>query len=243
MPEPRTGNKSPALPLLVAGLAAVALLAAIFGLPGEDAGEGRGSAATTGSSEPRTEVATEDPLAQLARRRADDPTAKGDVDAPVVMIAYSDFQCPFCGKFARDTFPVLEEKYVANGTLRVEWRDFPYLGAESMTAALAARAAAEQGRFWDFHDALYADQLPPNSGKLDQAYVEGVARDLGLDVEKLRADMESDTVRSRVQADFQEGQAIGVNGTPSFLVNGTPVVGAQPTSVFEQVIEEAAAGS
>jgi protein-disulfide isomerase len=237
VPETRTSSKRLLLPLLVAALAAVALVAAVIGSP--ETADRRTPAA--GPTEPGAS-ATDDPLAQLARRVADDPLAVGKVDAPVVMITYSDFQCPFCGKFARDTLPTLEKKYVDNGTLRIEWRDFPYLGPESKTAALAGRAAAAQGRFWQFHDAMYADQLPPNSGRLDQQYLDAVARRIGLDVDQFRAYMESDIAKRRIATDFDEGQTIGVTGTPSFIINGTPIVGAQPIEVFEQTIE-AAAGS
>ena len=235
MPESRPSRKSPLLPLLVAALAAVALLVALVGVPGGDAD-------TEDAAEPTEQTTpSDDPLAQLARRQPDDALAQGDVDAPVVMIAYSEFQCPFCGKFARDTAPTLMEKYVEDGTLRIEWRDFPYLGPESTTAALAGRAAAAQGRFWEFHDEMFAEQLPPNSGNLDQRYVESVARQVGLDLERFRVDLRSPRTEELVAADFREGQTVGVTGTPSFLINGTPVVGAQPTKVFEQVIEAAAA--
>jgi protein-disulfide isomerase len=177
---------------------------------------------------------------QLVRRDPDDPMALGEADAPVVMIAYSEFQCPFCGKFARDTEPTLVEKYVEDGTLRIEWRDFPYLGPESEVAARAGRAAAAQDSFWEFEEAMYADQLPPNSGDLDEDHVAGVADDIGLDVDRFREDMASAEAQQAVQEDFAEGQAIGVTGTPAFIVNGVPVIGAQPTEVFEQTIEKAA---
>ena len=167
--------------------------------------------------------------------------ALGDVDAPVVMLAYSEFQCPFCGKFARDTEPILVEKYVEDGTLRIEWRDFPYLGPESTTAAQGGRAAAEQDSFWAFHDAMYAHQLPPNSGNLDEKYLTDIADELGLDVDQFRADMKSKATDQGIAQDFSEGQAIGVTGTPAFVINGVPVIGAQPTEVFEQTIEQAAA--
>lgn len=174
------------------------------------------------------------------RRDADDPMALGEPDAPVVMVAYSEFQCPFCGKFARDTEPTLVEKYVADGTLRIEWRDFPYLGAESTVAARGGRAAAAQDRFWEFEEAMYADQLPPNSGNLDEDYLVSVAEDIGLDVDRFRDDLASSELDAAVQQDFAEGQAIGVTGTPAFVINGVPVIGAQPTEVFERTIEKAA---
>lgn len=244
MPEARESHKSLIVPLLVAALAAVVLVATLFGISSGDGGRtGDDGAASAATLSPPGGEAADDPLAGLARREADDPMAKGEVDAPVVLIAYSEFQCPFCGKFARDTAPTLDEKYVEDGMLRIEWRDFPYLGQESTTAALAGRAAAAQGRFWEFHDAMYADQLPPNSGNLDEQYVEAIAGEVGLDVEQFRTDMKSDSAQQLVATDFQEGQSSGITGTPSFLINGTPVVGAQPTEVFEQVIEEAAAAS
>ena len=243
MPEPRKPRKSPVLPLVIAALAAVALMITLFVTSSDDGDSDTAGDDAAASVSPQGADSADDPLAGLARRDADDPMAMGEVDAPVVLINYSEFQCPFCGKFARDTAPTLIEKYVEDGTLRIEWRDFPYLGEESTTAALAGRAAAAQGSFWEFHDAMYADQLPPNSGNLDEAYVEAIADDLGLDVEQFLADLRSDGAQALVDIDFQEGQSIGVTGTPSFLVNGTPIVGAQPTEVFEQVIEQAAAAS
>ncbi|MCQ3971414.1 DsbA family protein, partial [Klebsiella pneumoniae] len=92
------------------------------------------------------------------------PLSLGEDDAPVVMVMYSEFQCPFCGKFARDTEPELVERFVDEGILRIEWRDLPYLGEESLTAVAAGRAAADQDAFWPFAARLYADQAPPNSG-------------------------------------------------------------------------------
>ncbi|MDP2775220.1 MAG: DsbA family protein [Nocardioides sp.] len=247
MPEPRKSRKSPTVPLVIAALAAVALIFTLLGTsPDESEADSDSDSAgdeAAASVSPQGADPAEDPLAGLARRDADDPMAMGEVDAPVVLIAYSEFQCPFCGKFARDTAPTLMEKYVEDGTLRIEWRDFPYLGEESTTAALAGRAAAAQGSFWEFHDAMYADQLPPNSGNLDEGYVAAIADDLGLDVEQFLADLRSDGAQALVDTDFREGQSIGVTGTPSFLINGTPIVGAQPTDVFEQVIEQAAATS
>lgn len=197
-----------------------------------------GNAAASGASAPVV-----GPVTGLARRTEGDPTAIGAVNAPVVMVAYSDFQCPFCGKFARDTEPALIREFVDTGVLRIEWRDFPYLGPESTTSALAGRAAAAQGKFWQFHDVLYAKERKVNSGELTDAAVTTVAADLGLDVARFRADMASQAVRDAVQADFQQGQRVGVSGTPAFIINGTPVLGAQPLPQFQQVIRAAAGGA
>lgn len=233
MPEPR---KSPVLPIVVAVIAAIVLLFVVVQGNGEESNEAAVRSAPVTESAAPAEAAE-----QLARRDPGDPMALGDVDAPVVMIAYSEFQCPFCGKFARDTEPTLVEKYVDSGILRIEWRDSPYLGSESMVAARGGRAAAAQDRFWEFEEAMYADQLPPNSGELNADYLTSVAEDIGLDVDEFREHL-SDVAASEalVQKDFAEGQAIGVTGTPAFVINGVPVIGAQPIEVFEQTIEQAA---
>lgn len=233
-------RKSPVIPLTIAAVALAALIATLVAAPGKDeAGDriGSPSSSEAGASGESSDNGWE----QLARREAGDPMAMGEVDAPVVMIAYSEFQCPFCGKFARDTAPTLIDKYVDAGTLRVEWRDFPYLGPESSTAARGGRAAAAQGSFWAFHDELYAEQLPPNSGRLDEDYLVGIANKLGLDIEKFRADLNSKATEQAITDDFAQGQAIGVTGTPAFVINGVPLIGAQPTQVFEETIEQAAA--
>lgn len=230
-------RKSPLVPLIVAVAAALVLALIYFQSSGSD-DEEPAAAVSPGEA---SSSAPPETWEQLVRREPDDPMALGEVDAPVVMIAYSDFQCPFCGKFARDTEPVLVEKYVEDGTLRIEWRDFPYLGPESDVAARGGRAAAAQDRFWEFEEAMYADQLPPNSGNLDEDYLAAVAEDAGLDVDRFRDDLAATGLEQAVQEDFAEGQAIGVTGTPAFVINGVPVIGAQPTEVFEQTIETAAA--
>ena len=233
-------RKSPVIPSIVAVIAAVLLVVSLVGAWGGGDDEPTAGSPRSSDSGDASGKAPDDTWEQLVRREPDDPMALGDVDAPVVMLAYSEFQCPFCGKFARDTEPTLVEKYVEDGTLRIEWRDFPYLGPESSIAAEAGRAAAAQGKFWEFEEAMYADQQPPNSGKVDEDYLVGVAEQIGLDVEQFRTDLSSEAAKQGVATDFAEGQAIGVTGTPAFVINGVPVIGAQPLDVFEQAIEQAA---
>ncbi len=242
-PRSTTKTKTATVPVLLAVAAALIALGAAL-VPVLGASDGGQADSDPAAAEPTSSGgsgrAPDETWQQLVRREPADPMARGDVDAPVVMIAYSEFQCPFCGKFARDTEPALVEEYVQDGTLRIEWRDFPYLGEESLVAARGGRAAARQDMFWEFQEAMYADQLPPNSGRLDEAYLVSVAQESGLDVAQFREDLDRADLDRGVQQDFAEGQAIGVTGTPTFVVNGMPLVGAQPLEAFRQTIEEAA---
>ncbi|XVX20933.1 DsbA family protein [Actinomycetota bacterium] len=238
-------RKSPLVPALLAVIAGLlAVIAALLaqGNNGTGTPAAQSSSATIASA-PTTSANTAEQhaqLAKLARRQESDPLAMGKVDAPVVMLEYSDFTCPFCAKFATETKPELIKKFVDTGVLRIEWRDFPYRTDGSLVSAKAARAAGSQGKFWEFHDALFT------KGSLDAATekdMAALAKSIGLDAAKLTADMKTSTTTNAVGKDFQEGQKIGVNGTPSFIINGRPIVGAQPQSVFEQVITEAAAAA
>ncbi|MFE0446176.1 DsbA family protein [Streptomyces fungicidicus] len=176
----------------------------------------------------------------LARRDADDPLAVGPVDAPVVMIEYSDFQCPFCGRFARETKQELLRTHVEKGVLRIEWRNFPIFGEESERAARAAWAAGRQGAFWEFHDRLYAEPRERNTGEFTQTELVAHAKAAGVaDLTRFREDMESDQARQAVDRDRAEGYTLGVTSTPAFLVNGTPILGAQPTDAFDKAIRDA----
>lgn len=243
---PTQKRRSPVVPLVVALVAALALgLSLVAGFAGGDAdeaGPGSGGGAEEEAWAP-DQAAPPPPEAYepLSRRDPDDPMALGDPDAPVVMLAYSEFQCPFCGRFARETEPDLVEKYVEDGTLRIEWRDFPYLGQESTLAARAGRAAAAQDTFWEFHDALYAEERTPNTGSITRDYLTGLADDLGLDVEQFTTDMDAPEAQEAIDADMQQGTSIGVTGTPAFVINGLPVIGAQPLEAFEVTIEQALA--
>jgi protein-disulfide isomerase len=135
--------------------------------------------------------------------------------------------------------PKLFEEYVKAGTLRIEWRDFPYQGQESVDAALAARAAQAQGKFWEYHDLLYANQSSGNSGGYSEENLVALAEEAGLDRRRFEEDLRSARYEEIVQADFREGQELGISGTPTFLINDQVLVGLQPLGVFEQAIEDA----
>ena len=236
MPSPSSTSSSRARSLLVPALALVAVvalgLAAFAGTPGGgDDGSGPEGTATDDARETGE---------ALARRDPDDPMAMGDVDAPVVMIEWSDFQCPFCASFALETMPTLVEEYVEAGVMRFEWRDFPVLGEDSVTAALAGRAAAEQDAFFEVHDEIFERDWERNVGDLSVESLTELAGELGLDTERFAADMQDPELLQAVQADRQLGQQLGFTGTPAFVVNGRSMIGGQPVDAFRQLIEQAA---
>lgn len=135
--------------------------------------------------------------------------------------------------------PELYEKYVKDGTLKIEWKDFPYQVRESVDAALAARAAQARGAFWTYHDLVYENQSSGNSGGYNEESLTALAGEAGLDVERFQRDLKDARYEDVVQADFREGQDLGVSGTPTFYINGRLPVGLQPLETFERAIEEA----
>lgn len=150
----------------------------------------------------------------------------GNVDAPVTIIEYMDFQCPFCGKYAMEVLPPLEEAYVSKGQAKLEVRPVAILGAESEVAVQAAYAANDQGRFWEFHDMLFANQQGEGQGRFSLDNLKRMAEALGLDMNAFNAAMDSGKYESKAKADTSQAAAAGVRSTPTVLVNGQPV---QPT--------------
>ena len=137
----------------------------------------------------------------------------------------------------------MEQRYIDNGTLRLEWRDFPYIGEESKDAAVAARAAQEQGKFWEYHDILYENQGGENRGAFSRENLVAFAGEAGLDGGRFEATLDSGEYEELVERDFREAQDAGIQGTPSFTINGQPLVGAQPVESFARVIEAEAGGA
>jgi protein-disulfide isomerase len=179
------------------------------------------------------------PFGDLAHRIAGDPLAEGSVNAPVVMVMFSDFRCPFCAEFSRTTEPVLVKKYVDTGILRIEWRDFPIFGAQSTAAAIAGRAAAAQGRFFPFAQAVYAVAPPTGHPDLSAAALVGLARKAGVpDIAAFKAAMDDPVAATAVAADLNQVSNLGVPSTPAFVINGYPLVGAQPLAEFTALIDK-----
>lgn len=177
-------------------------------------------------------------LLDLPRRAEGDPLAKGDVDAEIVMTEWADYRCPFCSVFTEDTLPLLQPM-IDDGTLRIEFRDLAIFGEDSINAAAGARAAGDQGLYWEFASALFASL--PNEGKpaVGDDVVTTIAQQVGVpDMEKFQADFKAPATREAIEADSAEAQAFGISGTPAFLIGTEFISGAQPLEVFEQVIEQ-----
>ena len=161
----------------------------------------------------------------------------GDQNAPVTFIEYGDYQCPFCGKFFKETEPVLREKYIKTNKVKFIYRDFAFLGPESTWAANAARCAGEQGKFWEYHDYLFSNQRGENQGTFSKDNLKSFAAALSLDKDKFSACVDGDKYVGEIQKQTKTGGEAGVQGTPANFINGILYAGALPVANFTQIIE------
>lgn len=170
---------------------------------------------------------------------ADDDPLLGNPDAPVTMVEFSDFECPFCGRFWRTTLPEIKERYIKTGKVKFIYRDFPITSIHSnaQKAAEAAECADEQGQFWAYHDLIFQHQ-----DALGVANYKRWAAEIGLDTARFNSCLDAGKYTDEVAKDFRDGQAAGVTGTPTFFINGRSVVGALPFEQLASVIDAALAG-
>jgi protein-disulfide isomerase len=160
-----------------------------------------------------------------------DSPVKGPASAPVTVIAFSDFQCPFCSR-AVPTLHDIEKQY--GNKVRIAFKQLPLpFHDKAHLAAQASLAANEQGKFWAYHDKLFANQQA-----LDRPSLEKYAQELGLDMGKFKKALDSGKFKDKVDAEAKEGAAVGATGTPTFFINGTKLVGAQPTDAFKVAIDK-----
>jgi protein-disulfide isomerase len=161
--------------------------------------------------------------------------ALGSASAPVTIIEFSDFQCSFCKKFWADTLPKLKEAYIDKGKARFIYRHFAILGKHSEQAALAAECAAEQGKFWQYHDQLFKNQggLAFTETRLKQ-----YAGDIGLNAQAFGTCLGTGKYKGKVERETGAAASLGGRGTPFFIVNQRLLVGAQPYAVFQKMIDE-----
>ena len=155
----------------------------------------------------------------------------GSAAAPITIVEFSDFQCPFC-KRVEPALKEIREKY--GDKVRLVYMDFPLpMHNHALDAAKAGRCAAEQGKFWPYHDAMFADQ-----SRESPADLKATAKNLGLDMAKFDTCFDQAKYEAGVRADMEQGKQLGIDGTPAFFINGRMLVGAQPAENFNQMIDE-----
>ncbi|MEK6809899.1 MAG: thioredoxin domain-containing protein [Nanoarchaeota archaeon] len=163
----------------------------------------------------------------------DDDTVKGDEDAPVTIVEWSDYECPFCERFYSETEKLINEQYVKTGKVKFVYRDFPLsFHANAQKAAEAAECAGEQEKYWEMHDKIFESGVQGGVTGFKQ-----YAKELGLNSAKFDTCLDSGAMAKEIQQDMADGAAVGIQGTPGFIVNGKLVSGAQPFAVFKQVID------
>jgi protein-disulfide isomerase len=226
-------------------VASVALILAVVALVlyiTEEDGDG---GASTVAQPTATVQPTPTPPIVVENVSVDDDPTWGSEDAPVTIVEFSEFLCPYCQRFAEQTLPLIQDAY--EGEVRYVYRDFIVHGEPSLKISEAAECADDQGKFWEYHDHLWENYQAV--GQQAQTGMEGLvstlkgyASDLGLDTATFDECLDTDMNSAEVQKDSQDAQTYGVRGTPGFFINGQMVSGAQPFSVFQQVIDAALEG-
>ncbi|MBI4037136.1 thioredoxin domain-containing protein [Candidatus Daviesbacteria bacterium] len=186
-----------------------------------------GATGSVGSTEPSS--------AQVTEVSLDDDPVLGNPNAPITIIEFSDYQCPFCQRFWTETLPLIKSQYIDTGKVKLVYRDFPLssIHPDAQKAAEAAECADEQGKYWEYHDKLFENQFD-----LSITALKRYAQELGLNTEKFNTCLDSGQMASEVSKDLSEGTAAGVQGTPGFFINGRFLGGAYPFEQFKTIIDE-----
>jgi len=244
--------------MLIAIVAAIAI-AAFFGgitigtfddsdsgITGEQLAEILSEIKTAPAPQP-TQQSPQPSAPQIFTVSFDDEPVKGNPDAPVTVVEFSDFQCPFCSRFFEQTLPLIEENYIDTGKIKFVYKDLPLdnLHPNARAAHIAAECADEEGKFWEYHDVLFEKQAEWRSlvsSDLDITLSQ-FAVDLGMQAASFESCMESQDIADEVNQDTLEAARYGTTGTPTFFI-GTEedgfikLVGAQPYAAFQAAIDE-----
>jgi len=194
----------------------------------------------------KTQIPTQPTAPQIFQVSLDDDPVKGNPNAPVTVVEYSDFQCPFCSRFFQETLPLIQENYIDTGKIKFVYKDLPLdsLHPNARAAHIAAECADEQGKFWEYHDALFEKQ--PQWGNLATSELQNTftefATDMGLQAASFESCMQSPNIADEVNKDILEAASFGATGTPTFFIGNEndgfiKIIGAQPFVVFQSVID------
>ena len=170
----------------------------------------------------------------------DDDPMLGNPKAKVTLVEFSDFQCPFCRRFWKDTLPQIKKEYIDTGKVKFVYRDYPlsfHPGAQP--AAESAQCAKDQNKFWEMHDKIFSEQEKQGQGTIQFSIgdIKNWASQIGLNMSAFNQCLDSGKYKSEIEKDVADGSAYGVSGTPTLYINGNPIVGAQPFSAFKAIID------
>ncbi|WP_197678196.1 DsbA family protein [Brevibacterium siliguriense] len=210
-------------------IVAIVMMTGTSGSTGEEAdpaaqAEGEGGAETN--------------FAEAETRDGEDLLAVGPEDAPVVLVMFSDYQCPYCAAWTDETLPAMME-HVEDDELRIEWRDVNVYGPASERSARASYAAALQGQFLEYNNALFADGRTRTEANLSEDKLIALAEDLGLAPERFSEDLASEETAELIADNEDFAIDLGITATPVFVMGGQPIIGGQPTSQFETAFDSA----
>ena len=187
------------------------------------------------------------PQVAAASRLADDvwqvvlkePAAvQGEGNAPVTLVEFTDYQCPFCKRAFEQTYPEIKKQYMDTGKVRYLVHDLPLaIHPNAPAAALAARCAGEQGKYWLMHDEIFVNQDEWANGKVDEL-MKQYAKAVGVNQSQFNSCYDGEKYQAAIEADTKLANELGATGTPTFFINGRTLVGAQPIAAFKAVIEE-----
>jgi len=190
--------------------------------------------------------ASPSPTNSLVQISFDDDPILGDKNAPITIVEFGDYQCPFCKRFHQETLPELKSNHIDKGIVNLVWMDFPLesIHQNAVATSIAGECAEEQGYFWELHDRMFVEQenwqgLPTSIAVND---FKRYASEIGMNENEFSSCLDSEKYKQKVSDDFSYGSRIGISGTPAFFVGNQQVgfvqiTGAQPYSVFENVIE------
>lgn len=203
-------------------------------------------------------IAAVQPATPVARPQVN-RNSTGDPNAPVKLVEFSDYQCPFCKQFWEQTEAQVIDAYVKTGKVQFTYRstgnwvsqNIGQGGVESQNAAMAAYCAADQNKFWEMHDALFTNVLGEDAGSFSTRRLQAIAQSIGLDMLAFNSCYSNNKYQNQVNQDFQDATAAGITGTPFFVITYTAngqtqtdtVEGAQPFSIFQQKLDAAIAAA
>ncbi len=236
----RRGQKTPlyqaaSVAAVAAAAAAAGAMLALYGAGDGGQYDGYGADGVDGGS-PAQRAPTADML------RTGGSPVLGDPDAPVTVLEYGDYQCTFCYRFHQSTLDQLHARYVDKGKVNIVFKDFALNGPDSVLAAEASRCAGDQGAYWEYHDALYDNWGGERTGWVTPDALRGFAAQIGgIDQAAFAECLGGHAHRDAVIRSYHDGQQVGIDATPSFIVfndhRAVRIVGNQPVSVFERTID------